>query len=249
MINTFGWFLVGVIGLALLQRRLHFEIQAILFLLTKRIDLALTIFSLIFLPGVLLHELSHYLMARLLKVPVGRFSIIPQPLADGRLRLGYVETAPTDFIRDALIGAAPLITGSLFVAYVGLITLNLATFWSQIELSDISSIINALSATVDQADFWIWFYLIFVISSTMFPSETDRRAWSPILLTFGVLIGLILISGAGPWLWANVGEYLVSLVGVLAVIFILSTVIHFILLLPSMIMRISLSRIFRLKVV
>ena len=112
-INILGWFLVGVIGLAILQRRLHNEIQSVLFLITKRIDLALAIFSILFLPGVLLHELSHYFMARLLKVPVGRLSIIPQSLPDGRLRLGYVETAATDFLRDALIGAAPLISGCI----------------------------------------------------------------------------------------------------------------------------------------
>jgi hypothetical protein len=249
VIDTFGWFLVGVIGLALLQRRLHYEIQAILYLLTKRIDLALTIFAIVFLPGVLLHELSHYLMAKSLKVPVGNFSLIPQPLANGRLRLGYVETAPTDFIRDALIGAAPLISGSFFVAYAGLIALNFSSSLSQINLGDVSSVFLTLSITVNQPDFWIWFYLIFVVSSTMFPSETDRRAWSPILLTTGVLIGLILISGAGPWLWENLGEYLVRLVEILSLIFILSAVVHTILLLPAWIVRISLSRLLRLDVV
>lgn len=249
MIDIFGWFLVGVIGLAILQRRLHYEIQAILFLLTKRIDLALAIFSIIFLPGVILHELSHFLMAKTLKVPVGKFSIIPQPLSGGKLRLGYVETAPTDFFRDAMIGTAPLITGSLFVAYAGLINLDFGSYWSQINLGEISSFSMILRDAVDQPDFWIWFYLIFVVSSTMFPSATDRRAWSPILLTSGILFGLILISGAGPWLWTNFGEYLVSLVEVLSLIFILSTIIHIILLLPSWIIRLSLVRIFNLKVV
>ena len=97
---SLGWFLVGVIGLALLQRRLHQEIQSVLFLVTRRIDLALAIFSILFLPGVLLHEVSHYVTARLLRVPVGRFSIIPQSLPVGRVRVGYVETAQTDFIRS-----------------------------------------------------------------------------------------------------------------------------------------------------
>ena len=136
--NSLGWFLVGVIGLSVLQRRLHYEIQAVLYLLTKRIDLALTIFSIIFLPGVVIHESSHYLMARLLKVPVGKFSIVPQSMADGRLRLGYVETASTDFFRDALIGAAPLITGSIFVAYAGLVHLEFATFWGQLSATSLS---------------------------------------------------------------------------------------------------------------
>jgi hypothetical protein len=145
-------------------------------------------------------------MARVLKVPVGRFSIIPQPLPDGRLRLGYVETASTDFLRDALIGAAPLITGSIFVAYAGLVHLDFAAIWEQLSLGQFSSFFAAFSQVSKQPDFWIWVYIIFVVSSTMFPSATDRRAWSTILLTVGVFVALLLISGAGPWLWENLGS-------------------------------------------
>ncbi len=247
--NSLGWFLVGVIGLSVLQRRLHYEIQAVLYLLTKRIDLALTIFSIIFLPGVVIHELSHYLMARLLKVPVGKFSIVPQSMADGRLRLGYVETASTDFFRDALIGAAPLITGSVFVAYAGLVHLELSSLWAQLSTGNLSSLNSSYSTVMNQPDFWIWFYLIFVVSSTMFPSATDRRAWSPILLTVGVVIALILIAGAGPWLWEHLGSTLLNFVHILSQIFIISAIAHLLLLPLFWLMRLMLSRIFRLKVI
>jgi hypothetical protein len=246
---SLGWFLVGLIGLALLQRQLHQEIQSVLFLLTRRIDLALAIFSILFLPGVLLHETSHYLVARLLRVRVGRFSLIPQPLPDGRLRLGYVETAQTDFIRDGLIGAAPLIAGSLFVAYAGFVHLDFSTLWIQLSAGDLSSTTAAISLTVAQPDFWIWFYVIFVVSSTMFPSESDRRAWGPILLAIVVFLGLLFIAGAGPWLWENLGSALLSLLHILSLIFILSTLVHLILWPPFWLLRIFLERIFRLKVV
>ncbi len=246
--NSLGWFLAGVIGLAILQRKLHIDIQAVLFLITKRLDVALAIFSLLFLPGVLLHELSHYLMARLLGVPVGRFSIIPQSLPEGKLRLGYVETSSTDFLRDALIGAAPLITGSLFVAYAGFVHLEFAAIWDQLSSGDLSSSIDAFVLVSEQPDFWIWFYVIFVVSSTMFPSATDRRAWSTILLTFGLFIALILISGAGPWLWENLGSALMSIVHILSLIFILSAIVHLILLLPLWLLRAALERIFRVRI-
>jgi hypothetical protein len=188
-------------------------------------------------------------MARLLKVPVGRLSIIPQPLPDGRLRLGYVETASTDFLRDALIGAAPLITGSLFVAYAGLVHLNFAAIWEHLALGQISSLSTAFTQVSNQPDFWIWFYIIFVVSSTMYPSATDRRAWSPILLTLGLFIALLLISGAGPWLWTNLGSVLLSIVRILSLIYILSAFVHLIILPPLWLLRVSLERTFRLKVV
>lgn len=248
-LNDLGWFLIAVIGLAVLQRRLHFEIQALLFLLTKRIDLSMTIFAILFLPGVLIHELSHYGMARLLNVPVGKLSLIPQPLPDGRMRLGYVETQSTDFIRDALIGAAPLIVGSFVVAYAGLINLQFTFFWAEFTMSDLSLAISDLSGIFNQQDFWIWFYIIFVVSSTMFPSTTDRRGWAPILLTLGVLVSLILISGLGPWFWERIGSYLLDLVRLLSMIFLVSALVHLLLLLPVWALRFSLSRIFRLKVI
>lgn len=248
-LNDLGWFLIAVIGLAVLQRRLHFEIQAVLFLLTKRIDLSMTIFAILFLPGVLIHELSHYGMARLLNVPVGKLSLIPQPLPDGRVRLGYVETQSTDFIRDALIGAAPLIIGSFVVAYAGLINLQFTIFWAEFTMSDLSLAISDLSGIFNQQDFWIWFYIIFVVSSTMFPSTTDRRGWAPILLTLGVLVSLILISGLGPWFWERIGSYLLDLVRLLSMIFLVSALVHLLLLLPVWAIRFSLSRIFRLKVI
>jgi hypothetical protein len=248
-LNDLGWFLIAVIGLAVLQRRLHFEIQALLFLLTKRIDLSMTIFAILFLPGVLIHELSHYGMARLLNVPVGKLSLIPQPLPDGRMRLGYVETQSTDFIRDALIGAAPLIVGSFVVAYAGLINLQFTIFWAEFTMSDLSLAISDLSGIFNQQDFWIWFYIIFVVSSTMFPSTTDRRGWAPILLTLGVLVSLILISGLGPWFWERIGSYLLDLVRLLSMIFLVSALVHLLLLLPVWAIRFSLSRIFRLKVI
>ena len=55
------------------------------------------IFSILFLPGVFLHEFSHFVMAKILRVRTGKFSIFPQSLPDGRLQLGYVETAPIGY--------------------------------------------------------------------------------------------------------------------------------------------------------
>lgn len=247
--TSLGWFLVGVIGLAFLQRRLHQEIQSVLFLITRRIDLALAIFSILFLPGVLIHELSHYLAARLLRVPVGRFSIIPQSLPDGRLRMGYVETAQTDFFRDAVIGAAPLICGSIFVAYAGFLHLDFPTLWERVSSGDFLSMLSSITLAINQPDFWIWFYMIFVVSSTMFPSESDRRAWGPILLTIAIFLALLFVAGAGPWLWENLASYLLRLMQILSLIFILSALVHLILWPPFWLLRLFLERIFRLKVV
>jgi hypothetical protein len=121
--------LLFLVPLLVLQRSLHREIQSIFLLITRRVDISYVIFSLLFLPGVFLHETSHFIMARLVGVRTGKFSLLPKALDDGRLQLGYVETAPTDLFRDALIGAAPLLTGGAFVIYAGIYHLNVEALW------------------------------------------------------------------------------------------------------------------------
>jgi hypothetical protein len=56
-----------------LQRFLQREIQSIFLLITRQADISTALFSLLFLPGVLLHETSHYLMAHLLVFKTGDF--------------------------------------------------------------------------------------------------------------------------------------------------------------------------------
>jgi len=128
-ITGFFWFVVMLVPLIFLQRLLHREIQAVFLILTRNPRLTMGIFQMIFLPGVFLHEAGHYLMAKILCVPTGRFSILPQPLPDGRLQMGYVETARADIVRDSLIGAAPLIVGTIFVAYVSVYQLEMRVLW------------------------------------------------------------------------------------------------------------------------
>jgi hypothetical protein len=174
---------------------LHRELQGIFLLLTRRPAVALGLFSLLFFPGVLLHEVSHFLTAKLLRVRTGRFSVMPKVLPDGRLRMGYVETAPSDTLRDALIGAAPLVTGSLLIAYLGAYRLGLSAL-ATLALQENWDVFWAwLGALPNQPDFWLWFYLAFTISSTMLPSASDRRAWLPIVT------GVLDPGGVGTAVW------------------------------------------------
>lgn len=66
------------------------------------------VYFLIFLPGVAIHELSHFLMASLLLVPTGEIDLFPD-----EKRMASIEVAKTDPIRQSLIGLAPLILGTV----------------------------------------------------------------------------------------------------------------------------------------
>jgi hypothetical protein len=247
--RTFLYLLLLLVPMIYLQRFLQREIQAIFLLITRQPDISMALFSLLFLPGVLLHEASHFFMAKVLGVKTGRFSIIPRKLEGGRIRLGYVETAQTDHFRDGLIGAAPLISGGLFVAFAGVYHLGLNAIWVTIIHGQWSGFAQAIQSVVLTPDFWIWFYLVFTVSSTMMPSASDRRAWTPLIFILLVMLVLILLIGLGPWLLTNFGKAFLTALNSITLIFGITVLIHAILLPPIWLVRKIISRVVGFQVV
>ena len=186
----FLWFVLMLAPLIYLQRLLHREIQAVLLILSRNPRLTMVVFQFIFLPGVFIHEGSHFVMAKILRVPTGRFSILPKALSNGRLQLGYVETARSDIIRDSIIGAAPLITGTICVAYIAFYQLNVRLLLDVLREGQLNLFWLAVTDLPNIKGFYLWFYLAFTISSTMMPSESDRHAWAPLGIWVALLLGL-----------------------------------------------------------
>jgi membrane-associated protease RseP (regulator of RpoE activity) len=243
------WLILLLGPLLFIQHNLHREIQALYLLITRRADVAMVLFSISFFPGILLHEASHYLVARILGVRTGRFSLIPRPLEKGKLQLGFVETQSTDWLRDALIGSAPLLSGGLFVAYAGWIRLGLPGLWQAYKTGSLAGLTEALGAFSLQSDFWLWFYLTLVVSSTMLPSESDRRAWLPLGFILGSLLITSLAFGAGPWLSLHLAMPLNRILLAVDLVLGVSVLVHLMLLPPLWLVRHLLSRLLRLRVV
>jgi hypothetical protein len=172
-------------------------------LIFRDADLALVVYSLSMLPGVLLHEGSHWAAATLLGVRAGHFSVIPERMEDGTLRLGYVETQKVDFFREALIGAAPLIVGSAAIIFVSYVWLGVRPVGEALVRGDLLGIALGLQAMTHAADFWLWLYFIFTVSNSMLPSASDRRAWWPVLIVIAVLTLFLFYAGLGSVLIAT----------------------------------------------
>jgi hypothetical protein len=247
--TAFLYLVLLLVPLVYLERYLQREIQAVFLLLTRQPEISMALFSLLFLPGVLLHELSHFIVAKVVDVPTGRFSIIPRKLGDGRIRLGYVETVQTDFVRDALIGVAPLVSGVVFVAVVGVSRLGINSLWDGMLQGKMSSLNPILSSIIARPDFWLWFYLVFTVSSTMLPSASDRRAWLPLILVLLFFFVIILIIGVGPWLLSTIGATLKAAVNAVTMVLGITVLIHLVLFPPIFFLRRLMSRLFRLQVV
>ncbi len=242
------WFVIMLLPLVVLQRLLHREIQAVILISTRNPALTVGLFSILFFPGVILHEFSHFVVAKLLGVRTGGFSLIPSSLPDGRLRLGYVETSKSDVVRDSLIGAAPLIVGSLIVAYMGIYQLHLNSLWNVFRNAQFDLFWMGVGLLPKVEDFYLWFYLAFTVSSTMMPSESDRDAWLPLGLWVVGLFALVLIAGAGPWMLENLAPALNNFFSSVAVLFGLSAIVHALIVLPIMLVHRLLTRITGLDV-
>ena len=231
------WFLLMLLPLITFQRLLHREIQIVIYLMTGNAQLTIAIYSILFFPGVLLHEASHFLMAKILGVRTGKFSVIPKPLPNGRLRMGYVETQQSDVFRDSLIGLAPLIAGTLFVAYAGILQLQLHTLWNVFRNGQFNLFWMGIGLLPSIPDIYVWFYLTFAVSSTMLPSESDRHAWLPLGIWAAALFTLAIFSGAGTWLINNLAPPLNDFLNSIALLFMLSNFVHLILLFPFYLLR------------
>ena len=151
-------------------------------------------------------------------------------------------------MRDSLIGLAPLIAGSSFVAYVGIDHMQLHKLWTVLLNGQIELFWMGLGLLPTVRDFYLWFYLAFAVSSTMMPSESDRHAWLPLGIWTGVLLALAIFAGAGTWMLENLAPFLNNFLNVAATLFGLSLVLHILLLLPTMLAHRLVSRVTGLDV-
>ncbi len=200
--------LLAILGLLLLADRwLHRHLQGLMFLLTNDPEISVWLYALTLFPGVLLHEGSHALTARLLGVRIGRLSIWPRRVGR-RIQLGVVPVEETDVLRASLIGAAPLFAGTAVIFAIGHFVFGTPAVVAALSAGDWIAALRNLQQAFYAPDVWLWAFLVFTIGNTMLPSRADTHAW-PFLGTLIIFIGAILaLAGAGATLLAGINRLL-----------------------------------------
>ncbi len=166
-------FIALVIILSTLRQRLVYELSGTSLLLFGNTTPGIVLYSLLVLPGTIIHELSHWIVAEVLGVRTGQISIFPDlETGASTRRLGSVATAKSDPFRAFLIGIAPFISGLAILAVLGTL---LSDGWGVFAWW-----INALII-----------YGIMVIGNGMMISESDRRTW-PFIIVFLIIIWIFL---------------------------------------------------------
>ena len=191
------WLAATLAPLFVIERWIHRHMQGVALLLTGDREIAVVLYALPLLPGVIIHELSHALTGMLLGVKVGRISIRPK-VKGQRIQLGVVPVEKVDAVRASLIGLAPLLTGSSAILLIGYRILGLDTLGLALAANDWGNLAAGLLRALKAADAWLWAYVIFTVSNTMLPSRADRQAWVPLFLFLLLLAGLVWVTGFGP---------------------------------------------------
>ncbi len=178
--------LLSEIFILLITSRYIFQsLFFIIFGITHNQKFSFMILSGIFFPGTVLHELSHLIVAELLRVRTHGVEFTPE-YKNGNLKMGSVSMQQSDPMRSLLIGAAPLLVG---------VSVLLGIIWVLLSTQTVHQTFSSWYAFFVTA---ATIYIVFVISNTMFSSKKDMdHAW--IVLVFFVAFILILyLLGLNP---------------------------------------------------
>lgn len=175
-------FALEIFLLFLLSRLLVGSLSQVIYKFTKSQEVMVRLLAVLFFPGIVIHELSHMLVASILFVPTGHIEFVPQVTKHG-VKLGSVAIGKTDPIRRMLIGFAPV--------FVGVIML-LGILYAVIQAEVITGNIDSQPLRI--AFYAASFYFLFVVSNTMFSSRKDMEGTIEVLFAF-VLITILLYVG------------------------------------------------------
>jgi hypothetical protein len=224
-----GWLPLILLAATLLpllwvKRWLTIHMQELAYRWVGDPDVALILYFVVVLPGVVVHELSHWLAATMLGVPVRRLSIGPV-LRKGsrRVSFGSVQVSKVDPLRGSLIGLAPLLGGTAVILLIGNLVLGVrelaGTVAGQGGAEMTTAVAAALRQVIQLPDLGLWLYLIFAVSNAMLPSDSDLAAVRPVLIFLGIAAAIVLIVGGLPAIPPGVVQAVNRLAGYLASVF------------------------------
>lgn len=157
------------------------SIFSLIYALTSSKRIAITALTLLFFPGTIIHELSHFLVAKILFLSTGKVSLFPHLQGDS-IKLGSVEVERADFVRSFFVGAAPFFGG--FGVLIGVV-------WYIQSRGMMIPFISQQFIT-----YIILGYIFFVIANSMFSSRKDFESmWKLLLIVLAIITLLFFVLG------------------------------------------------------
>lgn len=166
-------FIVFVIILYFLSRQTLNEIFYFLHLFIRNKKIIFLLISIFFFPGTVIHELSHFFLAMILFLPVVGLDIFPK-FEGQSIKLGSVHYIKKDFLRGFIVGIAPFFGAMLFFWLISYLPTNIFSY-----------------------------YLIYVVSSTMFSSKKDLEDLMYLIPLILITAGIFYIFNISPTLFLD----------------------------------------------
>jgi len=188
------FFLIVFALTILLQQWLHRHIQGFALALTGNPGCAVRALFYLLLPGIVLHEGSHYIVARLLLVRTNGIRVGVGNTRRKQISLGSVNIERTDPVRESLVGIAPFVVG---LTAIWLIVGWGFGVWPNSGLG-LAEMVQSVRDYAYDWTTWLDLYLVFAVSTAMIPSESDREPWGPVITFFGLGVAILLLLGWTP---------------------------------------------------
>lgn len=164
--------LLSLLALLLTKKKMTADFSRFIHHLGGNQHTAIVIWSLIFLPGTLIHEVSHFLIAALTGARTGKIEIFPEYLEDdSHVALGSVQTQKLNPIQGFLVGIAPFISGMALLIWLA----------------------SLFQTSFAAKDIWLLLlegYLFFTIANSFFPSWPDIKQTLPFVI-FSLVVALL----------------------------------------------------------
>lgn len=187
-------FLIVFVLTIFLQQWLHRHIQGFALAVTGNPGCAIRLLFYLLLPGVLLHEGSHYVVAKLLLVRTSGVNVGIGSTRKRHISLGSVNIERTDPVRESLVGVAPFVVG---LTAIWLIVGWGFGVWPNSGLT-IAQMAQRVRDYLSDWTTWLDLYLVFAVSTAMIPSESDREPWGPVITVFGLGVAVLFLMGWTP---------------------------------------------------
>jgi hypothetical protein len=180
------------------ERWLHQHLFKVGWLITGRLSTTTVVYYLLFLPGIILHELIVWFTATVINVNAHVSMRIPGEQSVAELKLEFVKLAKTTRVKRAVLALMPVLAGISVIEIIASQALRFQTAASLMAGQGLQALPQAIQSTTTQPGFWLWAYVIFTIANTMFPADLKqsfggRWAW----LVLGGTFGIILLAARG----------------------------------------------------
>jgi len=186
------WVLI-CLGIAVpLQVSIRRQLFLVSYLFTSDVERTLSFFSLLMLPGTLLHESSHVAAALLVGSHISKVSLLPTYAegedGEGMIELGAVVAKDVGTIRNSIISIAPTVVGSVLILLVGRWVFDFPQVVAAAGTGAWDQALQCLITPFETVWGWVGAYVILAISINMLPSSTDLQFGSGLALLLSVLL-------------------------------------------------------------